>query len=521
MVARTQGLSRVYIAAGLEKLAVHPRLLFDNLPSGVGDVMDRLGRHLKDNVDMYPLHRRPLSSRLGDFPLSSAMKKQYPKAPNMARRLQEAEEAILNSAGDARSRIENSIVRPRSGEGMFAGSSWATGDWVSPKRVGDEWPDELSKDTGRLSLSRLSPSVYAHEGRHALQFVPGESDPTVLSDVSFSGFFGAPRVEQQRVPARSVTGLTPDQLGDTLTIERDANRFAENQLRGIPFEESALTGAAQGTYEAGINEALMAKLEDLDREMPRGDITFQDLNPMPRSLASRTKRRQELRRNMEKELDAIVKGVDLGDGYPVYDYADFQRKKQNLLSRQEIAQSILEANPASSYGQELLEEAQAGMEALKKLQLPESAQRKMTLLSNLGDMTGRTYDLPFPNPLEARYWEAATPEIARYQQARHQAVVDTLREALGPKNAAIYDAYVKQNIARVDPRGAFLNPDVLRAPEPPTLVDRVRGALSRSDSPAPIGPVPEPDQPGRLARARDYVTQQLRRLRSTPEAVEG
>jgi hypothetical protein len=504
--------------------------------------MDKLQRHLRrKDVGFVPEKAEEvMSPLLGDLPFSTAMRKEYPRAPEMARRLEQAEQAVLDAAGPAREQVGKVRVKGTSNQGrFFGGSAYGRGAFADADLTPEGLADVMGgDDMGLIQLSHLNPSTLAHEGRHALQFTPAASDPTEVINRQRRGMFGGAQDDLVRVPSESVTGLSPEDLADTTTIERDANRFVRGALPGIPYRESAITGAAQGTYEAGLNPELMARLQELRSELPYGKVHWGGADPIPTEAAVPTLRRAELRRQMEDKAETGLTDLfgDRSDMF-VYDPRSYQSELNRANERVGDLQRRITSFEKSQYLQDRipdleieLAEQQARLGELQNI--PPELKQRLDVLSNVGDVNeSRYFDIETPGVFDQRYWRAATPEIAQYQADRHQAVVDTLRGAVDPQTAAIYDQYVRDQIANVDPRGAFLDPSVLK---PPSMMDKAKALLSRSpEAPAPtptpaalpapdvptpsatpdVGPAPEPNNPGRLSRARDYVRRRLSRLR--------
>lgn len=218
------------VAEHLEKTAVDPGdviALATGHTKALPEYMHKqLARHLPDAVT--GAAGLPLGN-LDQNPVSTLVKKQWPKAEGLAEKLRVVENA---SAQD-----------PRLAE--------------TPVHLSDEtlW----SYKDRHVELDNLSPAILAHELRHGQQYTPRAGGVSRPLSPPVNNLADVPP------PGSNRPSYGPDPY--TLTLERDANRYAL-ELQDLSDDDHAHMAAAQGTYEMAHNPALRGFL-DTNRRLRR------------------------------------------------------------------------------------------------------------------------------------------------------------------------------------------------------------------------------------------------------------
>jgi hypothetical protein len=453
--------------------------------------------------DAPDLRDAPLSPMLSENPMSSAIRKQYPKAPNMAAQMERTENALAAKLGPQRSAempvylregIERTNYIPPGTEKMVDVQKDMPD---SPMEAWDALKGTMlaPQGSGQINMGINDPAILAHEGRHAQQFLPAEGSgyrPGMMQGKPFA------------VPRENITGKPFSELDELLEIERDANLSVPQMIQDITPEQMAMQGAAQGTYESMVDPSLRKLMwGELGDVLPTGAQT--------REVIERLMRGEDLEQVVKQTGaadDAVRYGKRVFGGGEWYDEpgtpkalqdryrrgAELTQKlrgrdAEDLLSDTGVQaratlpeegsyEALNQRNKSRRDAWDVSDEAGQAMEDMADEDIPlrgevgyhDNPMQTEGRLSPMGAQMG---------PFDKQFWRAAgsDPESVAFQAKRHQAVTDQLRTALGDDYANAYDTYVRQQVGQADPEGLFntaMTPTQQQG-KPSSFVDKIKG----------------------------------------------
>lgn len=438
----------------------------------------------------------PLSPMLADNPMSTAIRKQYPKAPNMAAQMERTENALAAKLGPQRAAEMPVYLREGIDKTNFIppGTEKMLDVVASPPDSPREAWEALKgvaapEGSGQINMGINDPAILAHEGRHAQQFLPAEGSgyrPGLMKGVPTT------------VPRQNITGKSWDEVGNVLGMERDANRSVPGMIPDISPEQMAMQGAAQGTYESAVNPDLRkmmfggvgdalptgAQAQDVIERLMRGE----DLE----SALEQTGAADELLRYGERTFgkgkwydapgtpkglqDRFRRGAELREGVKGRSAEDVLSpagtQARGVLPEEGSLEAVIQRNRTRDAAYDNAMEDMADKDIPLQKGVPYSGHPVRTE-GRLAPMQDEV------TPFDARFWQAAgqDPESTAFQAKRHQAVTDQLRTALGDDYANAYDNYVRQQIGQADPEGLFntaMTPTQQQG-KPSSFVDKLKG----------------------------------------------
>lgn len=462
-----EGYERVFKTAGLVKEAINPSHLLKAVSRPDG-AMSSLERHFprswlaKEEVPEWvaaQMRRSPerdayLSSQLTNNPMSTAIRKQWPKAKQTANKLEAAENRAIqdiNAQPFSFNSSDDFSVVPETSGAMY------------------------NHATKQIATS-IRPETLLHEARHGQQHV---------------GIAGPTAHERANTPQawRSVP--------DTLALERDANLYA---LQDAAPEARAETAAAQGTYERAARHNLFGGNMWDDPVEPHPEAT-------PARLRDRAQRIKELRNRMYEKSD------ELKTRLPEW-VKDFKTIEESLAEFPGAAGARLDADLAQyrlarvvaaaeeqpgrfggdvARAQKNFDSTQARLKAIQEI----IDERRTEIIDpkdvNLWDaLVNRAGSDSMINEAMAQnrnpllsedFWRGATPELVDANMARHRENRGMLRKRLGQVNADAYDDAVMAQLRRIGaPIGTVGREAALSAPSPTAqqgkpsgFVDKLKG----------------------------------------------
>ena len=416
-----EGYERVLKTAGLIKEAIRPQHFLQAVMPDNSDVLESLSRHFRKPFDIPTPHAKIQQRSLADKPLSEAIRRQWPKAPALAEKMEAAESTLIKDLREH----PLSQIKP---EEISVGFD-PQGAYFDPG--GGAKAYEIS--------TNLQPGALLHEGRHAQQF-GGAAGPT-----QYARMQGRPGEIRE----------------DTLMLERDANRYALGTTEHSD-RDRAITGAAQGSYEHPPSAENLA-------------LEVASQNPRLEARAARLRELQQSR---------LTKAMDLRDRLPPWvrwgqsidEAARVNFPKEHVLNR--IDSNVAEIRGTQADIEDLVAQGQPAPERwLRRVEeLDGLIVRDKQRLGNMTRIMAEDMASITPedramwetlrrlernpvaeeaithnrNPVKSTtYWKDATPEMIEANRLRHADVEGKIRERLGPQTSTAYNDAVMEQLKRI------------------------------------------------------------------------
>lgn len=436
-----QGMAAVFRAAGftavktagLVKEAVSP-----------WDVLQKVrrpppSRSVQRHIDAYNpfAENTEIVGTLRNKPFSQAIRKEWPKAPNLARRFEQAEDRLLRDIRSAPDYSDNTVLNVG-----------------TPVEIGPDSIDYMDIERGssfapdlNMIESRLNVPTFLHEGRHALQHAGEEGAATPVD----RSILNPPTLRPFGPRTRDWEGL--------LAAEADANRYA---LEGVTdVDEIADMLAAQASYALREDPAL---------------VQYRAGRFQPKGLTERTDRWADLGRRLTHSMFDIEDEFDIGGGdvLPLKTWAQQHARSAHAEEYAELNKGYEEMRRMIRGGwtpevqafntrlQDTQKTLAARTGALAQEVLQEVPEDVQTRHQRLYEGWKRTQNEPeYISPLDQRFWRYAAkdPEqgaVIQAQLGRHRGVTDYLRRTFGDEKADAYDQFVSQKLqAAGAPEGMF------------------------------------------------------------------